>query len=126
MKILYYCSDDTDNHIFNALQLKLPEHQIDQWPDCNDRSQVTAVIVWQPPAEFFDGLVNLKYVLSIAAGVDHLLNHPGLPATVEIVRLTDAGMAKPMAEFVLYGALHAQRKMTALALAQRQRQWRPA
>lgn len=124
MRILYYCSDDTDNRILKALQHQLPEHQIDQWPDCDDRTQVSAAIVWQPPAEFFDGLENLKYVLSIAAGVDHLLTHPGLPATVEIVRLTDAGMAQPMAEFVLYGALHAQRKMTALALAQRNQQWR--
>lgn len=124
MRILYYCSDDTDNRIFQALQHELPEHQIDQWPDCDDCTQVSAAIVWQPPAEFFDGLVNLKYVLSIAAGVDHLLTHPGLPATAEIVRLTDAGMAQPMAEFVLYGALHAQRRMTALALAQHNQQWR--
>lgn len=124
MRILYYCSDDTDNRILKALQLKLPEHQIDRWPDCDDRTQVIAAIVWQPPAEFFDGLVNLKYVLSIAAGVDHLLNHPGLPANVDMVRLTDAGMAQPMSEFVLYGALYAQRKMAALTQAQRQQQWR--
>jgi len=124
MRILYYCSDDTDNRIYDALQLNLPEHQLDRWPDCDDRTQVTAAIVWQPPAEFFDGLVNLKYVLSIAAGVDHLLNHPGLPANVDLVRLTDAGMAQPMSDFVLYGALHAQRKMAALTQAQRQHQWR--
>lgn len=81
-------------------------------------------MVWQPPDNFFDGLINLRHVLSIAAGVDHLINHPGLPDNVDIVRLTDAGMAQPMAEFVLYGALHAQRRMTALAQAQRQKLWR--
>lgn len=124
MSILYYCAHDTDNRILKALQQKLPEHKIYQWPDCDDPSKVSAAIVWQPPTEFFDGLSNLKYVLSIAAGVDHLLNHPGLPAHVEIARLTDAGMARPMSEFALYGALHAQRKMTALAQAQRQHQWR--
>ncbi|MCL4167025.1 UNVERIFIED_CONTAM: hypothetical protein GTU68_051282, partial [Idotea baltica] len=81
-------------------------------------------IVWQPPAEFFDGLINLNHVLSIAAGVDHLLTHPGLPKNVDIVRLTDAGMAEPIAKYALYGVLHAQRKMSALAQAQTEKQWR--
>ena len=124
MRILYYCSDDTDDQILNALQRRLPEHTIEPWPACDDPTQISAAIVWQPPTEFFDGLVNLKYVLSVAAGVDHLLIHPGLPSNVDIVRLTDAGMAQPMAEFILYGALHAQRRMTAFSQAQRKQQWR--
>ena len=80
-------------------------------------------IVWQPPTDFFDSLSSLKHVLSIAAGVDHLLNHPGLPEHVDVIRLTDAGMSGPMADYVLYGVLHAQRQMCALNTAQRQQQW---
>ncbi len=124
MRILYYCHGDKDRKTLHALQQKLPEHHIDAWPDCDNRPEVEAAIVWQPPAEFFDDLINLKHVLSIAAGVDHLLDHPGLPDDVDLVRLTDAGMAQPMAEFVLYGALHAQRRMCELRQAQGAKQWR--
>lgn len=124
MKILYFCSDDTNGHILTALRQSLPEHEIIKWPECDSPAEITTVIVWQPPTEFFDGLVNLQNVLSVAAGVDHLLNHPGLPDNVKIVRLTDAGMAQPMAEYILYGVLHAQRRMTELSCAQRNKQWR--
>jgi len=123
MSILFYCAGDNGDSIFNELKRNLHAHTITKWPDCPDKSQVTTAIVWQPPSDFFDGLSNLQHVLSVAAGVDHLLNHPGLPEHVDVVRLTDAGMAQPMAEFVLYGVLHAQRQMCALNTAQRKQQW---
>lgn len=124
MSVLYFCSNDTDNHILSTLQAALPNHRIDVWPHCENKAGIDSAIVWQPPVDFFDDLVNLKQILSISAGVDHLLNHSGLPNGVDIVRLTDAGMAEPMAQFVLYGVLHAQRQMNALAQAQRNKQWR--
>jgi len=124
MSVLFHCSGDTDDRIFTALKAKLPAHPIAKWPNCEDKTNIKTAVVWQPPPDFFDELDNLEHILSVSAGVDHLLNHPGLPADVDIVRLTDAGMAEPMAQFVLYGALHAQRQMSALAQAQRNKQWR--
>lgn len=123
MSILFYCENDTDNQTFHALNKQLPDHDIHLWPECGDPTTVDTAVVWQPPNSFFNGLSNLKHVLSIAAGVDHLLNHPGLPSNVSIVRLTDAGMADPMADYVLYGVLHAQRQMTALRIEQTNAHW---
>lgn len=123
MSILFYCSDDDNNDILDSLRRKLPHESIEQWPNCENPAAITTAVVWQPPAEFFDGLSSLENVLSIAAGVDHLLQHPGLPDSVNVVRLTDAGMAGPMSDFVLYGVLHAQRRMTELGNAQRAKQW---
>ncbi len=128
MSILYYSSSDqggtSNDRILSGLREKLPHKTISVWPDCPDKTSITTAIVWQPPIDFFDGLSNLKHVLSIAAGVDHLLGHPALPKNVSVTRLTDAGMAEPMAQYVLYGVLHAQRQMTALANAQRNQLWR--
>lgn len=123
MSILYYCEDDTNGAILKALRERLPTHNIEAWPECENPQAITKAIVWQPPADFFNNLSSLKQVLSIAAGVDHLLDHPGLPNDVSIIRLTDAGMAEPMADFVLYGTLHAQRRMTDIAIAQRNASW---
>ena len=76
-----------------------------------------------PPEDFFDGLTNLQDVYALAAGVDQLLEHPGLPASATIIRLRDAGMAEQMEEYVLYGVLHAQRRMGALRQAQSAARW---
>jgi len=128
VSILYYTpgtdSQTVDDEILNELKANLPEHTISVWPDCSDKASITTAIVWKPPHDFFDALINLKQILSMAAGVDHLLNHPALPDNAAIVRLTDAGMAEPMAQYILYGVLHAQRHMFTLAQAQRDKQWR--
>lgn len=54
---------------------------------------------WEPPARFFDRVPQLRAFFSAAAGVDHLLRHPGLPPSVKVIRLEDAGMASQMAEY---------------------------
>ena len=88
-----------------------------------DRLSVTAAIVWQPPKNFFDGLINLTHVFALAAGVDQLLKHAGLPTNATIVRLKDAGMAAQMAEYVLYGVLRAQRRFHEFDVAQTTSTW---
>ncbi len=109
--------------MLQALRERLPNRTIYQWPDCKDKTTVTQAVVWQPPEDFFADLINLQQVLLLAAGVDHLLQHPGLPDHIEILRLLDAGMGKKMAEYVLYGVLHAHRRMPVLQSAQRNQTW---
>lgn len=126
MKFLYYCQDD-DGKLLSAVREKLGDsHQIFDW--LNDSNipthDIDAAIVWLPPAEFFDGLDKLTHVYALAAGVDHLLKHPGLPSNVNVVRLRDAGMGEQMAEYALFGALTAQRRMLQFAQAQSENQWR--
>jgi glyoxylate/hydroxypyruvate reductase A len=123
MSILFYCDGDHDNSFLTAFQQHLPKHTINVWPQCPDKFAITTAIVWKPPVDFFDGLDSLQHVLSIAAGVDHLLDHPGLPDNVNVVRLADAGMAQLMAQYVLYGVLHAHRKMHELRNAQYSAHW---
>jgi len=109
--------------MLQALRERLSGHTIYQWPDCADKASVTQAVVWLPPDNFFTDLVNLQQVLPLAAGVDHLLQHPGLPDHIEILRLFDAGMGRKMAEYVLYGVLHAHRRMPTLQTAQRNQIW---
>ena len=123
MSILFYCEGDHDDSFLKAFQERLPDHTINVWPECPDKSSITTAIVWKPPADFFNGLDSLQHVLSIAAGVDHLLDHPCLPDNADVVRLADAGMAQLMAQYVLYGVLHAHRKMHELRDAQQATTW---
>ncbi len=125
MNFLYYCQGE-DGSLLNAVREQLGEsHRLFDWLNDTDipLKDIDAAIVWLPPDEFFNGLDNLTHVFALAAGVDHLLQHPSLPAEVNVVRLRDAGMAEQMAEYALYGTLHAQRKMQEFSNAQINHQW---
>lgn len=123
MAILFHCDGDPHGHMFEAIRAALPGREIRRWPEAGNRDEITAAIVWQPPARFFDDLPRLEHVLALSAGVDGLLKHPGLPPSVPIVRLHDAGMGDFMADYVLYGVLHARRRMPALLAAARKGIW---
>ena len=130
MNILFYCEGDDGQRMLDGLQEALPglpgQHTIYNGHDSNisiQRELIDAAVVWQPPCDFFDDLPALENVFALAAGVDQLLLHPGLPAHVSIIRLEDAGMALQMSEYVLYGVLRAQRHFHLFDAAQRQSRW---
>lgn len=124
MNILFYCHGD-DGSLLKALRQRLTPHVIFDWANDSPipHQDITAAIAWQPPEHFFDGLTNLTHIYAVAAGVDHFLKTPGLPDNVHVIRLTDAGMAQQMSEYVLYGTLHAQRRMHDYRVAQDAKRW---
>lgn len=122
MSILLYYSNDEDGQVEKQLRAALPDHTIQVWPE-HDLQSIEYAIVWNPPDDVFAGLDNLKCIFSIAAGVDHLLDHPELPTGIPIVRLENAGMGEKIAEYVLYGVLHAQRSMQFYRDNQHQQRW---
>jgi len=125
MNFLFYCHGD-DGRLFDAIRSRLDsKHNIQLWDKEStfSKEDIDKAIVWLPPEDFFDGLDNLTHVFALAAGVDHLLKHPGLPRSVPVIRLRDAGMGVQMAEYALYGTLHAQRKMQEFRIAQNEQRW---
>lgn len=129
MNFLFYCQGDDGEMLkafSEALQTPPFSHTLINGQDPSqaiDRASIDAAIVWLPPDDFFDGLVNLTHVYAMAAGVDQLLKHPGLPDNIQLIRLQDAGMATQMAEYVLYGTLRAQRNFHEFDVAQHQAKW---
>ena len=113
MSIIFYSSDNNSASVLQALQDKIPQHEITDFKhsDSDQRRNAIYAVCWNPPADFFEDMTSLQAIFSIAAGVDHLLNHTGLPQGVPLARLQDAGMSEKMAEYVLYGVLHYQRSM---------------
>lgn len=127
MSILCYSEGD-DGRLVQTLHQRLPDLEIIDWRHARplvEPEKITAAVVWMPPEDFFNDLCNLREVYAFAAGVDQLLSHPGLPDTVSIIRLRDAGMARQMAEYALYGVLHSQRRMGEYREAQAARRWAP-
>ena len=66
---------------------------------------------------------NLKLIVSLGMGVDHLLSDDKLP-DVPITRIMDDGLIGQMSEYALYWALRHHRDIDKYAASQRARQWK--
>ena len=95
------------------------------WPDTGAAEAIRYALVWRQAQGSLAQLPNLRAILVLGAGVDNVLNDPALVAGVPVVRLVDAGMSGPMAEYALYAVLHFQRRMADYFEQQREAIWRP-
>ncbi len=91
-----------------------------------DPHEITYVLAWKPDSGAFDGLTNLKAILSYGAGVDALLDCPGLPDDVPIVRFVDPDLTSRMRDYVVAEVLAHSRLETRFRAAQLQSRWQEA
>jgi glyoxylate/hydroxypyruvate reductase A len=80
------------------------------WPEIGDPADIDYALVWRPEPGFLASLPSLKLILSLGAGVDHLLCDAHLPRHVPIVRLVDPHMTDAMSEYVVLQALRLHRR----------------
>jgi len=80
------------------------------WPELGDRSAIDYALVWHPEPGLLASLPNLKLIVSLGAGVDHILRDPTLPRGVPIVRLVDPYMTQAMSEYVTLQVLRLHRR----------------
>src|SRR5947208_14925003 len=88
----------------------MPEHEIRYWPEIGDKAAIDYALVWQPEPGLLASLPNLKLIVGLGAGVDHLLRDPALPKDVPIVRLVDPYMTGESSEYVVPLVLLLQRQ----------------
>ncbi|MEE8332811.1 MAG: glyoxylate/hydroxypyruvate reductase A [Alphaproteobacteria bacterium] len=123
MSLLFACDDVPPAPWIKALQAELPDLDIDVWPDCSDPLAVEAALIWGPHASQMDKFPNLKAILSIGAGVDHILRAPGRPDGVPVVRLVDPGLRQGMIDYVTCHVARHHRDMPAYAEQQHKALW---
>ena len=100
-----------------------PARDIRYWPEIGDRAAIDYVLVWHPEAGMLASLPNLKLVVSLGAGVDHVLRDPELPPGVPILRLVDPYMTQAMSEYVTFQVLRLHRQDFAYRAQQAAAQW---
>jgi len=101
----------------------MPEHEIRYWPEIGDRAAIEYALVWQPEPGLLASLPNLKLIVGLGAGVDHVLGDPLLPTGVPIVRLVDPYMTDAMSEYVVLSVLRLHRQDLDYLAQQRARVW---
>ncbi len=121
MNLLFHSPDENLDDWRAALARWLPEARLHAWPTA---VECDYALVWKPPAELFAAQSTLKAVFNLGAGVDALLAAGTVPASLPLVRLEDAGMARQMVEYALYALLHHYRGFDAYARQQARGEWR--
>ncbi|WP_110675465.1 NAD(P)-dependent oxidoreductase [Salinicola sp. RZ23] len=86
---------------------------------------VRFAICWLPAADAFEPYPHLALAMSIGAGVDALMNHPGLDPAVRIARVRDPHQADLMAGFAVHEILHHEREFETLARQAHTANWHP-
>ncbi len=123
MAILFYSKSDSPEPWRNAIGRQLPELSFRVWPDVGPPERIRYALVWKPEPGLLASLPNLRAIIALGAGVDHLFQDPQLPRTTPIVRLVDAGMAAEMTEYCVLGVLYFHRSLDHYVRLQAIWQW---
>jgi glyoxylate/hydroxypyruvate reductase A len=107
-----------------ALLAEDPGLDIRIFPDAGDPAAIEAAVVWtsHDMAEL-RRYPNLRLVVSMGAGVDHLLRPPGPPPGVPVARLKDTRLTRGMTEWVVLNALRFHRQDPEYRALQAARRW---
>jgi glyoxylate/hydroxypyruvate reductase A len=110
MALLFRSSVDSEARWKPQLARLMPELEVRIWPEVGDPADIDYALVWRPEPGLLVSLPRLKLILSLGAGVDHILCDPHLPPHVPIVRLVDPYLTDAMSEFVVLQVLRLHRQ----------------
>lgn len=121
-----YISRDTDGlHWKRILSDALGPIDFRTLDSLGDTADVEIALAWKPPRGLLASFRNLRLIVSLGMGVDHLLADDQLPEGVPIVRIMDDGLVGQMSEYAIYWALRHHRDIDKYAESQRKRDWKP-
>ncbi len=127
MALLFSSKNDDPDRWRDALLAEIPDLDFRVWtPEgdhIGDPADIEFALVWGPKPGALKEFPNLKAVLSLGAGVDHLLGKD-LPQGIPVVRLVDPGLTRGMREYVIYWTLHFHRRFAEYAASTGAGEWR--
>lgn len=102
----------------------LPQYEAVTSLDGQDIDRVELALVWKPEPGHLASLPNLKLVVSVGAGVDHIvLSDPDYPRHIPLVRMVDPGLTQGMCDYALWACLSVLRESQRHARLQRAQDW---
>ncbi|SMQ58417.1 glyoxylate/hydroxypyruvate reductase A [Devosia lucknowensis] len=120
--LLLHLSDIDEASWARAFAQALAPYPVVRRGDDFDPADIRYIFVWKPKPDAFDGLDNLKAVLSLGAGVDALLKHPKLP-DAPIVRFVDSDLSQRMSDYVVAHVTMHHRQFSRFRDDQDARRW---
>jgi len=125
MKILLATQPMPAAIFIDAIRARAPELELVEYRSAlgdADLADVDVVLGWQMPRGLAARLPRLRWVCSVAAGVEKLLA-PDLAPEVRVSRVVDREQAAGIAQFVVAMALRHARELERYEAQQRERAW---
>jgi len=91
--------------------------------EVEDAGSVRVAMVFRPGSDVLAPYPNLKLVTTPAAGIEDLVDHPGIDPDVVICRMIDPEQAKMMAGFAIWQVVGWQRQLMQYPALQRAGKW---
>jgi glyoxylate/hydroxypyruvate reductase len=110
MTLLFRSSVDSAAGWRAQLARLAPGLEVRVWPEIGDPAHIRYALVWRPEPGLLASLPNLELILSLGAGIDHILADASLPHRVPIVRLVDPYLTAAMSEYVALQVLRLHRR----------------
>ena len=122
--LIFYSAIDRGPDWEVALKREIPELVFRDWDEPGNDADVTFALVWKPPAGALRArFPNLRAIVSLGAGVDHIFADPDLPPGVPVIRMIDPGLRQGMIEYALLHVLALHRRAAELREAQAKGRW---
>jgi glyoxylate/hydroxypyruvate reductase A len=125
MKRLFVASRGDPEHMASLFRTQLPDHEVLTAQPQQGDAPVAYIVVGRPMPGVIAAVPGLELVLSLNAGIEHLLASGEVPDHLPIVRLVDDGLADGMSDWVLGHALAWHRNFAVYRDLQARTEWAP-
>ena len=120
--VAYHSVDHPMSYWQEAMEVLIPHIKIVD-AQSDDAQQAQILMAWNPPEGMIAGLKSLKGVVSLAQGVDHILNGKTFPDHLKFARLIDPYMSEAMAEWIMLTVLEYHRDVAEYRAAEDRHEW---
>ena len=107
----------------DALEKLLPGVEVRLWDQPGDKADIEYAVVWKPPPGGLKTFPNLKCIVSMGAGIDHLLADPELPRDLPVIRTVGPDLRQRMREYLALHVLRFHRRLPDIQAAQQRKDW---
>jgi glyoxylate/hydroxypyruvate reductase A len=125
MKRIFIASKGNRDGLAQMFRAELPDFQLITEASEIAGGNVPYIVVGRPDPGVIGRVPGLQVVLSLNAGVEHLLASGEVPEEIPIVRMVDYGLAEGMSEWVLAHTLAWHRNILLYRDMQPRREWKP-
>lgn len=102
----------------------VPDLSVRQWPDIGDPADIRYLAAWTLPPGLLESLPDLRFAMSIGAGVDQL-DVAAIPPHLPLLRMTESTLIDGMVEYVMMTVLMLHRDMPHYLTEQQAGRWTP-
>lgn len=106
MSILLVSKHRDFSHLDSHIRSIDPNLEVEIWPAVSNPERVQLAVAWDQPENIFLKYTNLKAVMSLGAGVDHLIFDETVPGHLVISRMVLPSLTEQIADYVLMSVLN--------------------